>query len=225
MSKAIKKTVNQFIRSHSLSVIDYAALKTAAEALGYTVIEFNNIFNDPDVETVINNLKLDDAVSNSRGFTYADSNYRLLFVNEDLNNDEKLLILSHELGHIVCGHFSTAPIIGKDVQEEHEANEFSHYLLNQNSVRRLRLALSNHRKTATVVTALAIATALFVSVWSMIKKEQSYYGEYYITNSGDKYHKKDCIFTKDKNSVKRLTIEEFEQGIYEACDMCLPDKQ
>lgn len=49
-----------------------------------------------------------------------------------------------------------------------------------------------------------------------------YYGELYITSTGNKYHEKDCIFVKHKDNVERLKIEQFENGEYEPCDICLP---
>lgn len=225
MSNAIKKITNQFIKQHSISVVNYSTLKDVAKRIGYTIIEFNNIFNDKDVETVIQNLRLSEAVSQSRGFTYVSKDYRLIFINEDLSDDEKTLVLSHELGHIVCEHFTTTPIIGKDVKEEYEANEFSHYLLNQNSLRNLKLTITKHKKKVAVVALSFVAILVTIVTVITINQEQSYYDNCYITSTGNKYHKKDCIFVKDKTTVKRLTKEEYDAGKYEACDMCLPDKE
>ena len=138
MNKNIKKLTKNFIKKHKLIFIDYSVLKNTAINMGYTVIEFNSIFNEKDVETVIQNLDLCENALKSRGFTYVSTEYRLIFINEDLNDEEKLLVLSHELGHIVCEHFSAAPIIGNDVKEEYEANEFSHYLLKQDVFRKIK---------------------------------------------------------------------------------------
>lgn len=225
MSKAIKKAVNQFIKQHHITTINYSTLKEVVKTIGFTIIGFNNIFNDKDVETVIQNLRLSEAVSQSRGFTYVSKDYRLIFINEDLSDDEKTLVLSHELGHIVCEHFTTTPIIGKDVKEEYEANEFSHYLLNQNSLRNLKLTITKHKKKVAVVALSFVAILVTIVTVITINQEQSYYDNCYITSTGNKYHKKDCIFVKDKTTVKRLTKEEYDAGKYEACDMCLPDKE
>ena len=62
-----------------------------------------------------------------------------------------------------------------------------------------------------------------VLIWGAIQKEQSYYGEYYLTESGNKYHKEECIFIKDKTNVQRITVKEFESGEYAPCKMCLPN--
>jgi hypothetical protein len=53
--------------------------------------------------------------------------------------------------------------------------------------------------------------------------EKTYYGEYYVTENGEKYHDEDCIYIKDKSNVHRLTIEEYESGEFEPCQICLLD--
>ena len=133
------------------------------------------------------------------------------------------MVLAHEEGHIYCNHFSTTPIIGKDVVEEHEANEFAHYLLHQTSGQKIGQYISQHKKA---VIAIACVIALLIVgcfVYKYIEREQSYYGEYYITSTGNKFHEKDCIFVKDKNNIERLTKEQFEAGEYEPCATCLPE--
>ena len=57
----------------------------------------------------------------------------------------------------------------------------------------------------------------------LIVRNNSYYGEYYITENGTKYHEKDCMIIKDKNNTQRLTKSDYESGDYEPCQVCLPD--
>lgn len=223
MRKSLKLEVNKFIKKHSLFNPDYTSLKKAAQNIGYTIVEFNNICNDKDIETIIKNLEISDNVLISRGFTYADNNYRLIFINENLNDEEKAIVLSHELGHIVCEHMTRNSIIGTDVKEENEANEFSHYLLKQGSTRKIKQCISRHKKIAIATTCILVFLIVGFFVYQYIDLEQSYYGEYYVTSTGKKYHEEDCIFVKDKTNVERLTKEQFESGEYELCEMCLPD--
>ncbi len=224
MNNNIKKLTKTFIKKYKLTSIDYSALKNVANKMGYTVIEFNSIFNEKDVETVIHNLNLGENALKSRGFTYVSAEYRLVFVNEDLNNEEKLLVLSHEIGHIVCEHFSTTPIIGNDVKDEHEANEFSHYLLKQSVFRKMKKTIASHRKAfiASVVILCLIIGSL--AAYLIICNRNTYKDNLYITTTGECYHKKECIFVKNKTNIKKLTKEEFESGNYSPCDMCLPDE-
>ena len=222
MSETIKKTVNQFVKKHHITTINYSVLRDIIKTIGFTIIEFNAIFNDKDVETIIQNLNLDEGTLRSRGFTYTDKNYRLVFINEDLNDDEKMYVLSHELGHIVCGHYTTAPIIGRDVKEEHEANEFSHYLLKNNFLRNFKIAISEHKRMAIILTSILFVILGLVVAGLVINKEKSYYGDFYITTTGVKYHQPECIHVKNNKNIERLTKEQFESGEYEPCGTCLP---
>ena len=224
MTKEIKKKADLFIKEHNIENLSYEKLKRAANDIGYTIIEFNSISNDKTVEIIIKNLRLEDIIIRSRGFTYTDSNNRLVFINEDLSEKEKIIILVHELGHIVCKHFSASPIIGNDVNEEYEANEFAHYILNQSVYIKIKQFFINHKKLWICIIAVVILSAATFSTIKIVKKELSYYGDFYITTTGSKYHKKDCIFVKEKNNVERLTKEQFSTSEYSPCEMCLPNK-
>lgn len=223
MNTDIKKQAKAFIKENKLISVDYPALKSAATDMGYTIIEFNSIFNENDVETVIQNLSLGKSALKSRGFTYVSEEYRLVFVNEDLSNEEKLLVLSHELGHIVCNHFSSSPIIGNDVKEEHQANEFSHYLLKANGFRKIKTLMSVHRKA--FIASVIMLCLIFGSLagYFIIRNENVYTDNLYVTSTGQCYHKKECIFVKNKTNIQKLTKEDFEKGTYSPCDMCLPN--
>ena len=221
-SREIKLKARKFIKEFDVHELNYGTLKSAIERQGYTLVEYNHIFNDEDVSRLIEALKLSNNIVRSRGFTYADQNYRIVFVHEDLSDAEKLVVLSHEAGYIYLGHMSSTPIIGRDVQEEHEANEFSHFLMNQGKLDKANLWVRRHKAATILIVAILALLVTAGIVLSKIHTEKSYYGEYYITESGNKYHEKDCIFVKDKTNTHRMTIEEFESGEYEPCGICLP---
>ncbi|CDA19439.1 unknown [Ruminococcus sp. CAG:488] len=217
-----KQNAESFQKQFSVYSVTYPALKEAVETQGYTVVEFSHICNEKAVACLIDALNISDAVLRSKGFTYADCDHRVVFIHEDLSDDEKLMILAHEEGHIFCRHMNTSPIIGQDVQDEYEANEFAHYLLNPGCCSKIKSTFHRHKK---LILALIIALALLSAAISTLyytHEKQSYYGEYYITESGSKYHKKDCIFVKDKTNIHRMSNYEFESGEYEPCRICLP---
>lgn len=224
MNKIAKKKVCDFLKRYRLKSITIGSLSKAITEMGYTIILFNKSLNNNDVETIINNLKLREYILNSRGFIYTDCNYRLLFLNESLNNEEKVFVLAHEIGHIVFNHIKSGTVIGNDVKEEYEANEFVHHLLNPPLIVKAKTAMVTHKKaTISVLIVMLIAFITFTTS-IIVNKEQSYYGEFYITTSGHKYHKKECIHVKYKNNISRLSKEDFDNGLYEACDVCLPDE-
>lgn len=221
-NREIQNKVKQFKKEYGIASCDYTSLKSATEKQGYTLIEYNHIYNDDEVQTIIDSLNITDNILRSKGFTYADKNYRLLFLHEDLNEKEKTVVLAHENGHIFLNHLSAQSIIGKDVQEEYEANEFSHYLLNNTSKMKFADFVTKHKKLIICcMLALIIAVASIIAV-SIINKDDKYYGEYYITSTGSKYHEEGCIFVKGKDNIQRLTTEQYESGEYEPCQVCLP---
>lgn len=222
MTISPKKAASNFKKQYAVNSITEKVLVDTLSSQGYTVIYFNAVYNEPDVANLIGALNLEGYVAYQKGFIYSNDKYRLVFVNEDLSEEEKVLVLSHEEGHVFCGHCSEQPIIGKDVIEEHEANEFSHYLLNPSSLEKVKYSIKKHRKIFIALLTCVLIAAIGITAFTIVTKEKSYYGEYYITSTGSKYHRKDCIFVKNKNDVYRMTKEEFESGEYEACKTCLP---
>lgn len=224
-SREVKLKVRKFIKEFGTHELNYASLRGYVEQQGYTVVEYNHLSNDEIITSLIKALKLSENIRNSKGFTYADQNQRIVFVHEDLSDAEKLMVLSHEAGHIYLGHMSSAPVIGRDVQEEYEANEFAHFLINPGRLDKTIASLRKH-KVATILIAICMVSLVAAGViFSHIEKEKQYYGEYYITSTGNKYHNKDCGYVKGKDNIKRLTIEQYESGEYEPCGVCLPSDE
>lgn len=220
---SVKKLAHDFCKKYNVHKPSYESMSGIAETMGYVIVEFNYIYNDEPTAVLIDKLKLDDAILKEKGFTYVDSRQRLIFINEDLSNDEKLLVLTHEVGHIICNHFTHINIIGLDVQEENQANEFAHYVLTPDWEEKIIRCIRGHKAAGYFALVVAVL-AIVLSVWIIHQKqEQRYYGEYYVTESGQKYHEKGCIFVRDKDNVHRLTEEEFESGNYEPCQICLPN--
>lgn len=222
MDNRAKNYAKAFLKEHRLSRVTTADLRRIISEQGYTIVEFNHIFNDEAVRALIDALQLDEMVEKSKGFTYADRQRRLVFLHEDLSEQEKLLVLAHEEGHIYCNHFAVVPVLGKDVADEYEANEFAHYILNPGIAGKVKNFLHQRKKPLRIAAIILAAVALGALIFFAVKKELSYYGEYYITSSGNRYHEAQCIFVKDKTNVHRMTVEEFESGEYERCGICLP---
>lgn len=222
MSNAARMKAKAFLKDYRLGEVTLEDLRRIITSQGYTIVEFNHIFNNEDVAALIEALGLGETVKEAKGFTYADRHRRLVFVHEDLSDYEKLLVLAHEEGHIYCEHISSVPVMGRDVSEEHEANEFTHYILNRSVTDRIGQFLKEKKKligTAAIILAVCVMGLL---LWNAVQKERSYQGVYYLTVSGDKYHEEDCIFVKDKTNIHRMTKDEYESGEYEPCGVCLP---
>ena len=103
-STNIKKQVKRFRQEFHLQEVSAEALEDIFEQQGFTVVYFNPILNNPDVETVIKSFELQDMIRQSNGFLYMDQTHRLVFLNENLSDSEKRIVLAHEQGHYYCGH-------------------------------------------------------------------------------------------------------------------------
>ena len=223
MNTLSKKRACKFKKEFKLHKATYQSICEILNKQGYEIVLFNSIYNIPDVSSLITALNLTDLIKERKGFTYADANNRIVFLNEDLSEQEKLIVLLHEEGHIYCGHLNEKALIGRDVIQEYEANEFVHYMFNESPWQKIKTNISCHKKAFSIVSILLVVLIVIGVAATLAAKENSYYGEYYITQSGNKYHEKECIFVKDKNTTSRLTKEQFEKGEYEPCGTCLPN--
>ncbi len=214
-----KSEAKRFCRKFGIRAVTIDELERALDAQGYTIVGYNGVLENEDVAEIISNLDLGDYIKSGKGFVYADDSNRLVFVHEELSDDERCIVLAHEIGHIWNGHIQNAAVLGDDVMQEYEANEFAHHLLNA--------YFDENRKTKQILSIICgvVATFLIVFMIAMGCYNKSIYKEnLYRTADGSKYHRRNCMYIKDKKDVYRLTKEEFESGKYEPCQACLPDE-
>jgi len=223
MTTDLKDRVSEYKRKYKVSKITEKVLLDIIEKQGYTVIFFNKYCNDENVKEVLDNLELNDMIQLHKGFTFANGKFRLVFINDELSEEERIMVLAHEEGHIYCDHMASNAVLGQDVRQEYEANEFAHFLLYPQKSENAKIWFFEHKKAfITVLVCIALVLSSIFAV-TYIKKEKSYFGEFYVTSSGAKYHEKNCIIIKNKKNIRRLTKEEFESGKYEPCQVCLPN--
>lgn len=169
-------------------------------------------------------LNVADLIQMGKTFTYKNRNVKLVFVNDQLNADEKKYALAHELGHIACEHLSNGSCSESSIKQEHEANEFAHYILYAPVTTKIHITFAQNKRLVLSLSVCLVVLLLAIPIVCHIVKVQSYYGEYYVTENGEKYHKGNCIFIKDKKNVERLTEKQYYAGEYEPCQICLPNK-
>ena len=124
-----KRQAADFKKKYRLNQITSKSLCFVFNRQGYIVVEFNGINDIDEVTALKDALGLGVFMEQSRCFTYRDDKYRIVFINENLNEEERLVALAHEEGHIWNDHLTKDNVIGNDVIQEYEANEFAHYLL------------------------------------------------------------------------------------------------
>ena len=111
---------------------------------------------------------------------------KLIFLCETMSPSEKLYALAHELGHVYCGHLKNGLCIDADMDEEHEANEFAHYLLHPGWGEKIELFVRKHRAISIIATIIIICGIVSIPIIKHIQAGESYYGEYYVTENGKK---------------------------------------
>lgn len=198
MRNLIKKKAHDFCKKYKIQEPTYKDISNIAQVIGFTVIEFNYIYNDEPVAILIEKLNLSEDIIRTKGFTYADSHHRLVFINEDLSDEEKLMVITHEMGHIVCDHFSHANIIGLDVQEEHEANEFTHYVLKARIVEKVSRYVNVHKLIAVIAVAAIIILLTGAIVLCNKQKEKSITEDIILLNLDKNTTKRDVFLLKIK---------------------------
>lgn len=219
--KIVKIKSTELLDRYNLPRLTLDNLIYIIEDLGFEIIEFSS--PDDPLNTLIKELKVEKYAKSRDAFAYQLGSAKYVFVFENLSADEKLFAMAHELGHIYCSHLKEGNI-EYSVEEEYEANEFTHYILHPSLFSKAKRWLIERKKgviTVAVVVAVIFVTFLIVS---LILNNNSYYGEYYITQSGEKYHREDCIFIKDKKNVERLTEKKYRTGEYDPCQICLPNE-
>ena len=71
------------------------------------------------------------------------------------------------------------------------------------------------KKLAIIAIIVAVCLIITIPVVSFLVKQSSYYGEYYVTETGSCYHEENCIFVKGKKSVRRLTERDYYASKYD----------
>lgn len=214
------KSAREILKKNKLSIMSLENLVYIIEEQGYELIEFS-----PDTIKevgIITGLKLESFAKTAKAFTYKSSDLKYVFVRDDLSANEKLYALAHEEGHIACGHLEKINVSPDNIEDEHEANEFAHYLLNPSASQKIKAFIYEQKRICIASFAIILCITIAIPIVIYFTRESSYYGEYYVTDSGEKYHERDCIFVRDKSNVHQLTREEFESGEYEPCQICLP---
>lgn len=216
----VKKQVSAFKKKYHISALNSAVLWKALTEQGYTIIEFSNIQNSEEVATLVSALCLEEMISTSKCFTFQNENYRLVFLHDDLNDEERTVVLAHEEGHIWNGHLTKNNVFGEDVIQEFEANEFAHYLLKDKTGQNLR------NKRIAIWCGVAAGVCIFAGAFILLfNGKTTDISQYYRTATGGKYHVADCVYIKGKSDISPLTQEEFNSGDYAPCSACIPNKR
>ncbi len=213
----------QMLKEYKLSKASLDDLVYIATQNGYEIIDYGKGESVDSVSFLAGRLAIRPYMLSGAAFTYRENDNRLIFLCESMTEEEKRYALAHELGHILCHHMSTYAPTMTNVREEQEANAFAHYVLNPPLGTRLSIFARKNKIWLTVAALLLLVASVGAVVYVSKMQEKYYPAEYYVTPSGEKYHKKDCFFIRDKEHIQRLTKDDMHEQTYEPCQVCLPE--
>lgn len=207
----LQKVAIKFIKHDLHGRADLKALIKFLQKTGYTVI----FFSDTENIELLSRLDLFEYSKGKNAFTVQGKNLKAVFLRKDCSEHERLCAIAHETAHIKLGHLNKDDIERNTRFEEMEAEAFAYAVLNYKCNLVFPAAL-----IAFIIICLGI---LFLSasnssspVSTISPKEETVY----ITPSGQRYHRKTCIYTKDKNCTA-LTLSQARKT-HSPCKMCTP---
>lgn len=181
----IYKVTKNLIRKYK-GKITHREVIAELEYRGYDTVFFNTKKGD----MVLKAYGLE--ANGDRAFTYCGAT-RIVFVDENLHQNEKLNSLLHELGHVLMGHFDNMNIVTPDVRlSEMEAEAFAYNILYP----------QKPNKANIIINAVVLTTMLFFGTtvgYIVLPTLNAVANEYvYITSTGTKYHRPSCIHANGK---------------------------
>lgn len=213
----VKKSVCTFIKKYKVKEITYPILEKIINELGFKIQYFNK-YSQKSI-TIFQNLGIENP---SKCFTHAGEDFKCIFISDCLDNDDKTYLLLHEIGHIFLNHIEQNVILD-NVKFEKQANEFAFWT-------EIKL---KKRQYILKILMCALILMICLAVFSLIYKDStddSYINNtdsiisneatYYITKTGDKYHKEDCPYISGRE-VFEETLSELELLGYEPCAFCI----
>lgn len=215
-----KRKALEFYKEFKISQLTVDSITCAIQKCGYKIIEYVPFSTDNKAYALLSELGIIHIANTEKSFVYADNLYRILFIAKGLSEKEKLMLLSHEAGHIYLNHMSRKNLIsGEDIAIENEAREFSHYLLTCNRSFSLISKISQHKG----VVIGGVLSFLFLVIFLSVLIPQIYTSNIrYVSPMGEKYHRYECVTIKNKDSLTKNNKKKLESLGYTPCDLCLP---
>lgn len=195
-------------------------LEKALQMQGFSLVEYSRASNSREVTTLLTSLQLFDYAARQSAFAYQDANFRIVFLQENLSRQEKMILLSHELGHILCRHLDTTPITGPGggVLQEQEANDFAAALQRYN--RTCRPRHTAHKLGIAVLVVVLAATLILTLSQHRTSSFLSPQEIVYTTATGKCFHREDCRYVVGKSNTTAVTVREAQEDGYTPCTWC-----
>mgnify|MGYP000944612150 FL=1 len=105
----VQREARTFLSQFHRRPFTVSDLEKALQEQGFSLVEYSRISNGKEVTTLLTSLRLFDYAARQSAFTYQDPHLRIVFMQENLSQQEQIILLSHELGHILCRHLERSP--------------------------------------------------------------------------------------------------------------------
>ena len=214
MRTALK--IKNALRGRKLTFVN---VEKVLKDLGYSVILFNTLAGDAEIKR----YNLECERNTLKAFTYSQTAHNV-FINGALHSDDRLYLALHELGHIALGHIGDGKVMTRNaILIDIEADNFAYSIIRNERSNSLYLIVAIFILCFSVLLNVGVVEThnAFVGSFDKNTEQQSQMTEtVYVTPSGSKFHRQDCIYTKDKE----LTELQHDEAIksYQPCKVCNP---
>lgn len=220
------------IKNKLYSLPDYDELEHIIESNQFTIINYKKYTNSEYVSELIKKLRIENDIERSDSFLYWKGNLRFVFLNADVSDDDKRILLCHELGHILDPDIKNSNY--SKIKKEEFANEFVCFIKSPSILSRLCVfIIKNLKFLLTIIFIIACFSGFLLfkgsppyernaSVIKGISTISNSDTMYYVTKSGDRYHRKHCIVVKTRKNLTEYTLDEAIDAGYTPCLICFP---
>lgn len=221
----IKKAANSFVKEHGVTSKTVESLKLLSgisEKESYKVYRFGD-----EHDEIIQLLNAESFCRTNIAFSVCRGDMRCIFIKSDVPDKAAAKLLLHELAHIRLHHLDKCETTVS--ASENDADVFVNYVRARVSgnIRRTR------RMIAVIMVCLAITAIVYaVHLWNTSSSEYTVAVPVvndvddtdtftvYITDTGDKYHERDCYHLKGRD-ITALSIDTAESMGREPCKDCI----
>lgn len=220
------------IQNKLYSLPDCDELEHIIESNQFTIINYKKHTNSEYVSELIKKLRIENEIEHSYSFLYWKENLRFVFLNADVSDDDKRTLLCHELGHILDPDIRNSNY--SKIKKEEFANEFACFIKSPSILSRLCVfIIKNLKFLLTIILLIACFSGFLLfkssppyeritSVTKGISTTPNSDTMYYVTKSGDRYHRKFCIIVKTRKNLTEHTLHEAIDAGYTPCLICFP---
>lgn len=211
------KKIKRALKGKKLTFVN---VEKVLNKLGYSVV----LFNTPTGDIEIERYDLEKQKDTLKAFTYSKTAH-IVFVDGALHSDDRLYLLLHELGHIILGHVGDGKLVTRNqILIDIEADNFAHSIIYGNKSTSWMVLVSSIILSGAIIYSTYLINAVQANVSTYtensLQQPETVSDMVYVTPSGEKFHRKDCFYAKNKELMELSRNEALKR--YFPCAVCNP---